>query len=54
MERTDIAGAHAAGMLAVHFVGANSNDAMSPRPTPWYGASPTFPPVLGSFMCPGC
>ena len=54
MERTDIAGAHAAGMLAVHFVGANGNDADESTADAVVRHFADLPAVLGSFMCPGC
>jgi putative hydrolase of the HAD superfamily len=54
MERTDIAGAHAAGMLAVHFVGANGNDADESTADAVVRRFTDLPAVLGSFMCPGC
>ena len=54
MERTDIAGAHAAGMLAVHFVGANGNDADESTADAVVRRFADLPAVLGSFMCPGC
>jgi putative hydrolase of the HAD superfamily len=54
MERTDIAGAHAAGLLAVHFVGANANDADESTADAVVRRFADLPAVLGSLVCPGC
>jgi len=54
MERTDIAGAHAAGMLAVHFVGAGDHDADGSTADAVVRRFADLPAVLGSFTCPGC
>ena len=54
MERTDIVGAHAAGMLAVHFVGANGRDADESTADAVVRRFADLPAVLGSLVCPGC
>lgn len=54
MERTDIAGAHAAGMLAVHFVGASDHDADGSTADALVRRFTDLPAVLGNFVCPGC
>jgi len=54
MERTDIVGAHAAGMLAVRFVGADAHDADGSTADAVVRRFADLPAVLGSFMCPGC
>jgi putative hydrolase of the HAD superfamily len=54
MQRTDIAGAHAAGMLAVHFVGVNKYDAAISTGDALIYRFDELPTALGNFMCPGC
>jgi FMN phosphatase YigB (HAD superfamily) len=54
LQRTDVAGAQAAGMIAVHFIGANNHDA--PRSTADLVVRhfDELPVALGALMCPGC
>jgi len=54
IQRTDIAGAQAAGMAAVHFVGANNADV--PRSTSDVMVShfEELPQALGGLICAGC
>ena len=54
MERTDIAGAHAAGMWALLFCGANSHDAASTTADAIVERFVDLPTALGALMCPGC
>ena len=54
MQRTDIAGAQAAGMLAVHFVGANASDAEESTGDALVWRFDELPSALGNLMCPGC
>ena len=54
IQRTDVAGAQAAGMSAVHFVGANNADV--PRSTGDVVVShfEELPQALGGLICAGC
>lgn len=54
MERTDIAGAHAAGMLAVLFVGASAHDAAGSTADLVVQRFADLPAVVGGLVCPGC
>jgi HAD superfamily hydrolase (TIGR01549 family) len=54
MQRTDIAGAQGAGMLAVHFVGANDHDVPISTGDALVGRFDELPRALGNLMCPGC
>jgi putative hydrolase of the HAD superfamily len=54
MERTDIAGAHAAGMWAIHFVGANDRDAAISTADAVTRHFEEVPRLVGDLMCPGC
>lgn len=54
LQRTDIAGAQAAGMLAVHFVGANSHDAPYSTADVMVRHFDELPRALGDLTCPGC
>jgi FMN phosphatase YigB (HAD superfamily) len=54
MERTDIAGAHAAGMLAVLFTGANHTDAEGTTADLVVPRFADLPALVGGLVCPGC
>jgi HAD superfamily hydrolase (TIGR01549 family) len=54
IQRTDIAGAQAAGMAAVHFVGVNNHDATRSTADLVVRHFEELPDLLGGFMCPGC
>jgi len=54
MQRTDIAGAQAAGMSAVHFVGASSRDAEHSTADALVRHFEELPAALGSLTCAGC
>jgi putative hydrolase of the HAD superfamily len=54
MQRTDIAGAQAAGMMAVHFLGVNANDAAESTGDAVIWRFDELPTALGNLMCPGC
>jgi putative hydrolase of the HAD superfamily len=54
MQRTDIAGAQAAGMAAVHFVGANSRDAARSTADAVVRHFEDLPAALGGLTCAGC
>ncbi len=54
MQRTDIAGAQAAGMMAVHFVGANDRDAQRSTADLLVRHFDELPTLLGGLVCPGC
>ncbi len=54
MQRTDIAGAQAAGMSAVHFVGANSRDAERSTGDALVRHFEELPAALGGLTCAGC
>jgi len=54
IQRTDIAGAQAAGMAAVHFIGANNHDAERSTADLMIRHFDELPAALGSLICPGC
>ena len=54
IQRTDIAGAQAAGMSAVLFVAANDHDARSTTADLVARHFDELPAALGGFTCPGC
>lgn len=54
MQRTDIAGAQAAGMTAVHFVGANNRDAGHSTADLVVRRFEELPAALGGLTCAGC
>ena len=54
IQRTDIAGAQAAGMIAVHFVGANNRDAARSTADLMVRHFDELPAALGGLICPGC
>jgi putative hydrolase of the HAD superfamily len=54
IQRTDIAGAQAAGMSAVHFVGANNADAGRSTADVMVRHFDELPEALGSLTCAGC
>lgn len=54
IQRTDIAGAQAAGMWAVHFIGANSKDAPSSTGDALVSRFEELPRALGGLICAGC
>jgi putative hydrolase of the HAD superfamily len=54
IQRTDIAGAQAAGMSAVHFVGANNRDAARSTADVIVSHFEQLPQALGSLICAGC
>jgi HAD superfamily hydrolase (TIGR01549 family) len=54
MQRTDIAGAQAAGMLAVHFLGASDRDAGISTADAQVTRFADLPAALGALVCPGC
>jgi putative hydrolase of the HAD superfamily len=54
LQRTDVAGAQAAGMLAVHFVGANNHDAARSTADVVVRHFDELPEALGGLICPGC
>jgi putative hydrolase of the HAD superfamily len=54
MQRTDIAGAQAAGMTAVHFVGANNRDAERSTADLVVRHFDELPAALGGLICAGC
>ena len=54
MQRTDVAGAKAAGMWTVHFVGANSADATVSTADVLIRHFDELPAALGSLSCAGC
>lgn len=54
MERTDIAGAHAAGMLAVLLTEANDYDAGTTTADLVVARFADLPVVVGNLVCPGC
>jgi putative hydrolase of the HAD superfamily len=54
IQRTDIAGAQAAGMAAVHFVGANSRDAHRSTADAVVRHWDELPAALGGLTCAGC
>ncbi len=54
IQRTDVAGAQAAGMAAVHFVGANSADAGRSTADVMVRHFDELPQALGGLICAGC
>ena len=54
IQRTDIAGAQAAGMAAVHFVGANNHDAGRSTGDLLVRHFDELPAALGGLTCAGC
>ncbi len=54
IQRTDIAGAQAAGMAAVHFVGANNSDAQRSTADLLVRHFEELPEALGGLTCAGC
>jgi putative hydrolase of the HAD superfamily len=54
IQRTDIAGAQAAGMSAVHFVGVNNKDVGRSTADVIVSHFEELPRALGSLICAGC
>jgi FMN phosphatase YigB (HAD superfamily) len=54
IQRTDIAGAQAAGMAAVHFIGANNSDAGRSTADLIVRHFDELPAALGGLTCAGC
>jgi putative hydrolase of the HAD superfamily len=54
IQRTDVAGAQAAGMTAVHFVGANNADVRHSTGDVIVSHFEELPQALGSLSCAGC
>jgi putative hydrolase of the HAD superfamily len=54
IQRTDIAGAQAAGMAAVHFIGANDHDAARSTADLVVRHFDELPTALGGLTCAGC
>ncbi len=54
IQRTDIAGAQAAGMAAVHFVGANNKDVAHSTADIIVSHFEELPRALGGLICAGC
>lgn len=54
IQRTDIAGAQAAGMMAVHFVGASNRDAGRSTADLIVRHFDELPAALGGIICAGC
>jgi HAD superfamily hydrolase (TIGR01549 family) len=54
IQRTDIAGAQAAGMSAIHFVGANNKDVGRSTADVVVSHFEQLPQALGSLICAGC
>jgi FMN phosphatase YigB (HAD superfamily) len=54
IQRTDIAGAQAAGMAAVHFIGANNRDAGHSTGDLLVRHFDDLPAMLGGLTCAGC
>jgi putative hydrolase of the HAD superfamily len=54
IQRTDIAGAQAAGMAAVHFIGANNHDAGRSTADIVVRHFDELPAALGGLTCAGC
>ncbi len=54
IQRTDIAGAQAAGMSAVHFVGANNADVARSTGDVIVSHFEELPQALGGLVCAGC
>ena len=54
IQRTDVAGAQAAGMAAVHFIGANNHDAEHSTADIVLRHFDELPQALGGLTCAGC
>lgn len=54
IQRTDVAGAQAAGMAAVHFVGANNADVPHSTGDAIVSHFEELPQALGGLICAGC
>jgi len=54
IQRTDVAGAQAAGMSAVHFVGANNKDVAHSTADVVVSHFEDLPRALGGLICAGC
>lgn len=54
IERTDIAGAHGAGMWCIHFIGVNDHDASRSTADALTRSLDDIPALVGDLMCPGC
>jgi len=54
IQRTDIAGAQAAGMWAIHYLGANDRDARASTADAVTRRFEDLPQLVGDLMCPGC
>jgi HAD superfamily hydrolase (TIGR01549 family) len=54
IQRTDIAGAQAAGMAAIHFVGANNADVARSTGDAILSHFEELPRALGGLICAGC
>ena len=54
IQRTDVAGAQAAGMSAVHFIGANNQDAARSTADVIVRHFEELPQALGGLICAGC
>ena len=54
IQRTDIAGAQAAGMAAIHFVGVNNADVPRSTGDAIVSHFEELPQALGSLICAGC
>ncbi len=54
IQRTDVAGAQAAGLAAVHFIGANSKDAARSTGDALVRHFDDLPRALGGLTCAGC
>jgi FMN phosphatase YigB (HAD superfamily) len=54
IQRTDIAGAQAAGMAAIHFIGVNNRDAARSTGDLIVRHFDELPAKLGGLTCAGC
>jgi FMN phosphatase YigB (HAD superfamily) len=54
IQRTDVAGAQAVGMAAIHFVGANNADVLHSTGDVIVSHFEELPQALGSLICAGC
>ena len=54
IQRTDVAGAQAAGMWAIHFVGANNADVPHSTGDAIVSHFEELPRALSSLICAGC
>lgn len=52
--RTDVDGAHGAGMWCIHFVGVNDHDAAASRADAVTRRFEDVPKLVGDLTCPGC